>query len=55
MKAETIIKLDSHFQDKIPEWVLDPIFLFNFSHGVRLSPVSPAATVWPIVPAPDDR
>jgi hypothetical protein len=26
-----------------------------FPHGVRLSPVGTAATVWPIVPAPDDR
>jgi hypothetical protein len=24
------------------------------SHGVRLSPLGTAATVWPIVPAPDD-
>jgi hypothetical protein len=30
-------------------------FYFHFSHGVRLSPLSTAATVWPIVPAPDDR
>jgi hypothetical protein len=28
---------------------------FYFSHGVRLSPLGTAATVWPIVPAPDDR
>jgi hypothetical protein len=26
-----------------------------FSHGVRLSPLGTAATVWPIVPDPDDR
>jgi hypothetical protein len=30
------------------------ILLFYFSHGVRLSPLGTAATVWPIVPAPDD-
>jgi hypothetical protein len=24
-------------------------------HGVRLSPLGTAATVWPIVPAPNDR
>jgi hypothetical protein len=30
------------------------IFLL-FSHGVWLSPLDTAATVWPIVPAPDDR
>jgi hypothetical protein len=26
----------------------------GFPHGVRLSPLGTAATVWPIVPAPDD-
>jgi hypothetical protein len=26
-----------------------------FSHGVRLSPLHTAATIWPIVPGPDDR
>lgn len=26
-----------------------------FSHGVRVSPLGTAATVWPTVPAPDDR
>jgi hypothetical protein len=26
-----------------------------YSHGVRLSPLGTAATVWPIVSAPDDR
>jgi hypothetical protein len=26
-----------------------------FFHGVRLSPLGAADTVWPIVPAPDDR
>jgi hypothetical protein len=26
-----------------------------FSHEVRLSPLGTAVTVWPIVPAPDDR
>jgi hypothetical protein len=26
-----------------------------YSHGVRLSPLDTAATVWPIVPTPDDR
>jgi hypothetical protein len=31
-----------------------PRFLFFFSHGVRLSPLVTAATVWPLVPAPDD-
>jgi hypothetical protein len=32
------------------------IFLFFlFSHGLRLSPLGTAATVWPIAPAPDDR
>jgi hypothetical protein len=31
-----------------------PIF-FLFSHEVRLSPLGTAATVWPIVPAPDDN
>jgi hypothetical protein len=30
-------------------------YVFYFSHGVRLSPLGTAATVWPIVPAPDDR
>jgi hypothetical protein len=30
-------------------------FFIYFSHGVRLSPLGTAATVWPIVPAPDDR
>jgi hypothetical protein len=29
--------------------------MFYFSHGVRLSPLGSAATVWPTVPAPDDR
>jgi hypothetical protein len=28
---------------------------FIFPHGVRLGPLGTAATVWPIVPAPDDR
>jgi hypothetical protein len=28
---------------------------YFFSHGVRLSPLGTAATVWPILPAPDDR
>jgi hypothetical protein len=28
---------------------------FLFSHRVRLIPLGTAATVWPIVPAPDDR
>jgi hypothetical protein len=28
--------------------------LFFFSHGLRLSPLGTAATVWPIVPAPDE-
>jgi hypothetical protein len=27
---------------------------FFFSHGLRLSPLGTAATVWPNVPAPDD-
>jgi hypothetical protein len=30
------------------------IYLFFF-RGVRLSPLGTAATVWPILPAPDDR
>jgi hypothetical protein len=30
-------------------------FFFYFSHGVRLIPLGTAATVWPMVPAPDDR
>jgi hypothetical protein len=30
-------------------------FFFNFSHGVRLSPLGIAATVWPIIPTPDNR
>jgi hypothetical protein len=29
--------------------------MFFFSHGVRLSPFGTVATVWPIVPVPDDR
>jgi hypothetical protein len=29
-------------------------FYFIFSYGVRLNPLGTAATVWPIVPAPDD-
>jgi hypothetical protein len=29
--------------------------VFIFSYGVRLSPLGTAATVWAIVPAPDDR
>jgi hypothetical protein len=29
-------------------------FFLLFSHGVRLSPLGTAATVWPIVPATDD-
>jgi hypothetical protein len=32
----------------------EPLLLL-FSHGVRLSPLGIAATVWPFVPAPDDR
>jgi hypothetical protein len=28
--------------------------VFCFSHGVRLSPLGTAATIWPIVPTPDD-
>jgi hypothetical protein len=31
------------------------IYMYVFSHGVRLSPLGTAATVWPIVPVPDDR
>jgi hypothetical protein len=31
------------------------IIFFYFSHGVRLSPLDTAATVWPILPAPDAR
>jgi hypothetical protein len=34
-------------------------FFFSFSlvswGGVRLSPLGTSATIWPIVPAPDDR
>jgi hypothetical protein len=30
-------------------------FISYFSPGVRLSPFGTAATIWPIVPAPDDR
>jgi hypothetical protein len=30
-------------------------YYFYFSHGVRLSPLGTAATVFPIVTAPDDR
>jgi hypothetical protein len=30
-------------------------FHYYYSHGVRLSPLGTAATVWPIIPAPDDR
>jgi hypothetical protein len=29
-------------------------FLSSFSHGVSLSPLGTAVTVWPVVPAPDD-
>jgi hypothetical protein len=28
--------------------------LLFFSHGVRLSPLGTAVTLWPVVPAPDD-
>jgi hypothetical protein len=36
-------------------WVLRQLFrFFYFSYGVRLSPLGTAATVWPIIPAPDD-
>jgi hypothetical protein len=28
---------------------------FSVSHGVKLSPLVTSATIWPIVPAPDDR
>jgi hypothetical protein len=31
------------------------LFLILFSHGVRLSPLGTAATVWSIICAPDDR
>jgi hypothetical protein len=34
------------------EWVKVLVF---FSHGLRLSPLRTAATVWTIVPAADDR
>jgi hypothetical protein len=30
-------------------------FIIIILSGVRLSPLGTAATVWPIVPAPDDR
>jgi hypothetical protein len=30
------------------------VFIF-FSHGVRMSPLCTAATVWPILRVPDDR
>jgi hypothetical protein len=30
-------------------------YVFYFSDGVKLSPLGTAATVWPIVPAPNDR
>jgi hypothetical protein len=31
-------------------------FFFSFSWGwVRLSPLGTSVTIWPIVPAPDDR
>jgi hypothetical protein len=29
-------------------------FFLYFSHGMRLDPFGTAATVWPIVPAPDN-
>jgi hypothetical protein len=32
-----------------------PVLFFNVSHRARLSPRGTAATVWPTVPAPDDR
>jgi hypothetical protein len=30
-------------------------FVVCFSHGVRLGALDTEATVWPFVPAPDDR
>jgi hypothetical protein len=30
-------------------------YYYYYSRGVRLCPLGTAATVWPIVPAPDDR
>jgi hypothetical protein len=33
----------------------DNFSFLPLSHGMRLSPLGTAATVWPIVPAPDDR
>jgi hypothetical protein len=35
-------------------WKKKETSLVFFSHGVRLSPLATAATVWPTVPAPDD-
>jgi hypothetical protein len=35
-------------------WVSGLLLIFYFSHGVRMSPRGTAATVWTIVPAPDD-
>jgi hypothetical protein len=31
------------------------IIIIIIIHGMRLSPLGTAATVWPIVPTPDDR
>jgi hypothetical protein len=45
---------------KIRRWelmtlTLEGAIFFYFSHGVRLSPLGTAATLWPILPASDDR
>jgi hypothetical protein len=38
-----------------PDIAIEVLFLFYFSHGLRLSPFGTSDTIWPIVPGPDDR
>jgi hypothetical protein len=56
------VKTESRVQSKEQEGkggagkmaIFRPFFIIILS-GVRLSPLSAAATNWPIVPTPDDR
>jgi hypothetical protein len=40
---------------RLTAWAMARPWQLNESHGVRLSPLGTAATVWPIVQAPNDR
>jgi hypothetical protein len=50
------IRTSNQRSTQMQSYMLDYFFIFFYnSHGVRLGPLGTAATVWPIIPAPDNR